>query len=311
MSIIEQHTAIVKKVARELGFDYCGIAQAKRLEEDERKLTNWLQKGLHGNMHYMENYFDLRVDPTRLVPGAKSVITLLLNYYPSEKQEDSAPRISKYAYGKDYHLVIKEKLYAFLAELKASIGAIEGRGFVDSAPVLERAWAREAGLGWIGKNGNLIHKNAGSFYFIATLITDLKLQADDPFTKDFCGTCNRCVEACPTGAILPEKVIDGSRCISYYTIELKSHIKPTLEKGQLDGWLFGCDTCQDVCPWNRFSKPHTNKNFNAIPEILQLNTSQWEEMTEETFKQVFGNSPLQRTRFKGIKRNLHLLRELS
>ncbi len=311
MSIIEQHTAIVKKVARELGFDYCGIAQAKRLEEDERKLTNWLQKGLHGNMHYMENYFDLRVDPTRLVPGAKSVITLLLNYYPSEKQEDSAPRISKYAYGKDYHLVIKEKLYAFLAELKASIGAIEGRGFVDSAPVLERAWAREAGLGWIGKNGNLIHKNAGSFYFIATLITDLKLQADNPFTKDFCGTCNRCVEACPTGAILPEKVIDGSRCISYYTIELKSHIKPTLEKGQLDGWLFGCDTCQDVCPWNRFSKPHTNKNFNAIPEILQLNTSQWEEMTEETFKQVFGNSPLQRTRFKGIKRNLQLLRELS
>jgi epoxyqueuosine reductase len=311
VSVIEQHTAIVKKVARELGFDYCGIAQAKRLEEDERKLTNWLQKGLHGNMHYMENYFDLRVDPTRLVPGAKSVITLLLNYYPSEKQEDSAPRISKYAYGKDYHLIIKEKLYAFLAELKASIGAIEGRGFVDSAPVLERAWAREAGLGWIGKNGNLIHKNAGSFYFIATLITDLKLQADDPFTKDFCGTCNRCVEACPTGAILPEKVIDGSRCISYYTIELKSHIKPTLEKGQLDGWLFGCDTCQDVCPWNRFSKPHTNKNFNAIPEILQLNTSQWEEMTEETFKQVFGNSPLQRTRFKGIKRNLQLLRELS
>jgi len=311
VSVIEQHTAIVKKVARELGFDYCGIAQAKRLEEDERKLTNWLQKGLHGNMHYMENYFDLRVDPTRLVPGAKSVITLLLNYYPSEKQEDTAPRISKYAYGKDYHLVIKEKLYAFLAELKASIGAIEGRGFVDSAPVLERAWAREAGLGWIGKNGNLIHKNAGSFYFIATLITDLKLQADDPFTKDFCGTCNRCVEACPTGAILPEKVIDGSRCISYYTIELKSHIKPTLEKGQLDGWLFGCDTCQDVCPWNRFSKPHTNKNFNAIPEILQLNTSQWEEMTEETFKQVFGNSPLQRTRFKGIKRNLQLLRELS
>jgi epoxyqueuosine reductase len=311
VSIIEQHTAIVKKVARELGFDYCGIAQAKRLEEDERKLTNWLQKGLHGNMHYMENYFDLRVDPTRLVPGAKSVITLLLNYYPSEKQEDSAPRISKYAYGKDYHLIIKEKLYAFLAELKASIGAIEGRGFVDSAPVLERAWAREAGLGWIGKNGNLIHKNAGSFYFIATLITDLKLQADNPFTKDFCGTCNRCVEACPTGAILPEKVIDGSRCISYYTIELKSHIKPTLEKGQLDGWLFGCDTCQDVCPWNRFSKPHTNKNFNAIPEILQLNTSQWEEMTEETFKQVFGNSPLQRTRFKGIKRNLQLLRELS
>lgn len=311
MSVIEQHTAIVKKVARELGFDYCGIAQAKRLEEDERKLTNWLQKGLHGNMHYMENYFDLRVDPTRLVPGAKSVITLLLNYYPSEKQEDSAPRISKYAYGKDYHLIIKEKLYAFLAELKASIGAIEGRGFVDSAPVLERAWAREAGLGWIGKNGNLIHKNAGSFYFIATLITDLKLQADDPFTKDFCGTCNRCVEACPTGAILPEKVIDGSRCISYYTIELKSHIKPTLEKGQLDGWLFGCDTCQDVCPWNRFSKPHTNKNFNAIPEILQLNTSQWEEMSEETFKQVFGNSPLQRTRFKGIKRNLQLLRELS
>jgi epoxyqueuosine reductase len=307
---IEKHTTIVKKLAGQLGFDFCGIAQARRLEEDERRLANWLQKGYQGMMQYMENYFDLRVDPTRLVPGARSVITLLLNYFPAEQQIAGAPRISKYAFGKDYHMVIKEKLQSFLVELKEQIGAIEGRGFVDSAPVLERAWAREAGLGWIGKNGNLIHKNAGSFYFIATLITDLTLSPDNPFTRDFCGTCNRCIEACPTSAILPEKVIDGSRCISYFTIELKSHLKPTLEKGQLDGWLFGCDTCQDVCPWNRFSKPNTNNNFKPIPEILQLSTSQWEEMTEETFKKIFGNSPLQRTRFKGIRRNLQLLKEL-
>jgi epoxyqueuosine reductase len=307
---IEKHTTIVKKLAGQLGFDFCGIAQARRLEEDERRLANWLQKGYQGMMQYMENYFDRRVDPTRLVPGARSVITLLLNYFPAEQQTAGAPRISKYAFGKDYHMVIKEKLQSFLVELKEQIGAIEGRGFVDSAPVLERAWAREAGLGWIGKNGNLIHKNAGSFYFIATLITDLTLSPDNPFTRDFCGTCNRCVEACPTSAILPEKVIDGSRCISYFTIELKSHLKPTLEKGQLDGWLFGCDTCQDVCPWNRFSKPNTNNNFKPIPEILQLSTSQWEEMTEETFKKIFGNSPLQRTRFKGIRRNLQLLKEL-
>lgn len=309
VSTLENHTTIVKKLASELGFDFCGIAKAKRLEEDERKLVNWLNKGFHGQMNYMENYFDLRVDPTRLVPGAQSVITLLINYYPVEQQDKTVPKISKYAYGKDYHTVIKEKLHTFLFELKERIGAIEGRGFVDSAPVLERAWAREAGLGWIGKNGNLIHKNAGSFYFIATLITDLSLLADNPFTKDFCGTCSRCVEACPTGAILPEKVIDGSRCISYYTIELKSHIKPTLEKGQLDGWLFGCDTCQDVCPWNRFSKPHTNNNFKPIPEILKLSTAEWEEMSEETFKNIFGNSPLQRTRYNGIRRNLQLLKE--
>lgn len=309
VSTLENHTTIVKKLASELGFDFCGIAKAKRLEEDERKLVNWLNKGFHGQMNYMENYFDLRVDPTRLVPGAQSVITLLINYYPAEQQDKTVPKISKYAYGKDYHTVIKEKLHTFLFELKERIGAIEGRGFVDSAPVLERAWAREAGLGWIGKNGNLIHKNAGSFYFIATLITDLSLLADNPFTKDFCGTCSRCVEACPTGAILPEKVIDGSRCISYYTIELKSHIKPTLEKGQLDGWLFGCDTCQDVCPWNRFSKPHTNNNFKPIPEILKLSTAEWEEMSEETFKNIFGNSPLQRTRYNGIRRNLQLLKE--
>jgi epoxyqueuosine reductase len=306
---IEKHTTIVKKLAGQLGFDFCGVAQARRLEEDERRLANWLQKGYQGMMQYMENYFDLRVDPTRLVPGARSVITLLLNYFPAEQQIAGAPRISKYAFGKDYHMVIKEKLQSFLVELKEQIGAIEGRGFVDSAPVLERAWAREAGLGWIGKNGNLIHKNAGSFYFIATLITDLTLSPDNPFTRDFCGTCNRCIEACPTCAILPEKVIDGSRCISYFTIELKSHLKPTLEKGQLDGWLFGCDTCQDVCPWNRFSKPNTNNNFKPIPEILQLSTSQWEEMTEEIFKKIFGNSPLQRTRFKGIRRNLQLLKE--
>ena len=309
MSTIEKHTAIVKKAASDLGFEYCGVAKAKRLEEDERRLADWLNKGFQGHMHYMENYFDLRVDPTRLVPGAQSVITLLFNYYPAEQQEATAPRISKYAFGKDYHSVIKEKLHAFLFELREKIGNIDGRGFVDSAPVLERAWAREAGLGWIGKNGNLINKNAGSFYFIATLITDLVLVPDSPFIKDYCGTCNRCVESCPTAAILPEKVIDGSRCISYYTIELKSHLKPTLEKGKMEGWLFGCDTCQDVCPWNRFSKPHTTNQFKPITELLTLTTSQWEEMTEETFKKIFSNSPLQRTRFSGIRRNLQLLKE--
>jgi len=309
VSLVEQHTTIVKKAASQFGFDFCGIAQARRLEEDERRLTNWLQKGMQGEMHYMENYFDLRVDPTRLVPGARSVITLLLNYYPNQEQAVSAPRISKYAFGKDYHLVIKEKLHALLAELKEKIGAIDGRGFVDSAPILERAWAREAGLGWVGKNGNLIHKKAGSFYFIATLITDLTLTPDNPFTKDFCGSCTRCIDACPTSAILPGKVIDGSSCISYYTIELKAHLRPSLEKGHMEGWLFGCDTCQDVCPWNRFRKPHATIAFKPIPAILQLNTAEWEEMTEKTFKEVFSNSPLKRTGFSGIRRNLQLLRE--
>jgi epoxyqueuosine reductase len=232
------------------------------------------------------------------------VITLLLNYYPAQQQQPEAPRIAKYAFGKDYHEVIREKLNVFLANLKQELGDIEGRGFVDSAPVLERTWAQRSGLGWIGRNGNLITKEAGSFYFIATLITDLELIPDDPFAKDYCGSCRRCIDACPTDAILEDKVIDGSRCISYFTIELKDALIPEPFKSNLDGWAFGCDTCQDVCPWNRFSKPHTQEAFQPIPEILNLSRNEWMEMTEENFKRIFKESPLKRTKWKGMMRNL-------
>lgn len=309
MKLTAEHTQFVKKIAKELGFDYCGIAAAKRLEEDEKRLENWLAKGYHGQMQYMANHFDLRVDPTKLVPGARSVITLLLNYFPASDTPSSTPKIAKYAWGKDYHEVIREKLNSFLFQVREKVGNVQGRGFVDSAPVLERSWAQQAGLGWIGKNGNLIHKQAGSFFFIATLITDLSLDYDDPFVKDYCGSCTRCIEACPTQAILPDKTINASQCISYFTIELKHHLTPQLEKGQLDGWLFGCDTCQDVCPWNRFSQPHATSAFTPLPILLNLTANEWEEMTEEVFNKLFVNSPLKRTNYKGIQRNLRLLRE--
>ena len=262
---------------------------------------------MQGRMQYMEDHFDLRIDPTKLVPGARSVITLLLNYYPEEKQSLEAPRIAKYAWGKDYHDVIREKLRELLQRMRQEIGAIEGRGFVDSAPVLERSWALQSGLGWIGKNGNLINRHTGSFHFIATLITDLSLEYDAPFNTDHCGTCTRCIDACPTAAILPQKVIDGSRCISYYTIELKESLMPEAAKGKLDGWMFGCDTCQDVCPWNRFSKPHRTASFDPIPEILNLSTAAWEEISEESFKKIFKESPLKRSKYQGIRRNLHMI----
>lgn len=311
MLLLTEHTRFVKKTAHDLGFDYCGIAAAKKLEDDEKRLSQWLSKGYHGTMQYMENHFELRIDPTKLVPGARSVITLLLNYFPVEQIASTNPRISKYAYGQDYHLVIREKLNTLLERLREKLGPIQGRGFVDSAPVLERSWAQRAGLGWIGKNGNLIHKQAGSFFFIATLITDLSLEWDDPMHKDFCGSCTRCIDACPTAAILPNKEIDGSKCISYYTIELKNHLSPVLENGQMDGWLFGCDTCQDVCPWNRFSKPHTTEAFKPLPMLFNLEAAAWEELTEESFKKIFSSSPLQRTGYKGIRRNLKLLRDTS
>ena len=298
------NTGIVKNMARNLGFEFCGIAAAKPLDEDARRLEDWLNKGFHGKMSYMERHFDLRVNPQKLVPGAKSVITLLLNYYPAQQQQPEAPRIAKYAFGKDYHEVIREKLNVFLAKLKQELGDIEGRGFVDSAPVLERSWAQQSGLGWIGRNGNLITKEAGSFYLIATLITDLELIPDDPFAKDYCGSCRRCIDACPTDAILEDKVIDGSRCISYFTIELKDALIPEPFKSNLEGWAFGCDTCQDVCPWNRFSKPHTQEAFQPIPEILNLSRNEWMEMTEENFKRIFKESPLKRTKWKGMMRNL-------
>jgi epoxyqueuosine reductase len=302
-----KYSHLVKRFAADLGFDYCGIARAVRLDEDAHRLESWLSKGFQGSMDYMNHYFDLRIDPSKLVPGARSVITLLLNYFPSQQQNSETPQVSKYAYGKDYHEVIREKLKSFLQLLKDQIGDIHGRGFTDSAPVLERTWAQKSGLGWVGKNGNLITKTSGSFFFIATLITDLDLEPDDPFTQDYCGTCTRCIDACPTDAILPGNVIDGSKCISYFTIELKELLIPNEMKGKFDNRLFGCDACQDVCPWNRFSKANTEPAFEPLPEILHFTHDDWEELTDESFKFIFKDSPLKRSKFEGIKRNLKFI----
>jgi epoxyqueuosine reductase len=307
MSTIEKNTQFIKRLAAQFGFDHCGIAKAVVLDEDARRLESWLNKGMHGSMQYMENNFDMRIDPAKLVPGAKSVITLLLNYFPSQHQDPAAPKIATYAYGKDYHEVIREKLTHFLAEIKQSIGEVAGRGFVDSAPVLERSWAQRTGLGWIGKNGNLINKQSGSFFFIATLIIDLELNYDDPYAKDYCGSCTKCIDSCPTDAILPNKVVDGSKCISYFTIELKETLIPEKMKGKFDNWMFGCDVCQNVCPWNRFSSPTSEVNFSPIPAILNFSTNDWEELTEENFKIIFKDSPLKRSKYAGIKRNLHFI----
>ena len=303
----EKHTILVKQLAAELGFDFCGIAKATKLDDDARRLESWLNKGMHGSMHYMERYFDMRIDPGKLVPGARSVITLLLNYFPNVKQHNDEVKISKYAYGKDYHEVIREKLNKYLENIKMGIGDFHGRGFVDSAPVLERTWAQRSGLGWVAKNGNLINKQMGSFFFIATLITDLDLVPDEPFAKDYCGSCSRCIDACPTDAILPGKVVDGSKCISYFTIELKEMLIPNEMKGKFENWMFGCDICQDVCPWNRFSKPTNEIEFTPLPEILDLSTREWEMMTEERFKKIFDHSPLSRSKLKGIQRNLKFI----
>ncbi|MBY0348707.1 MAG: tRNA epoxyqueuosine(34) reductase QueG [Hydrotalea flava] len=305
--LTDRNTSIVKQTAQKLWFDYCGIAKAEQLEEDAKKLEAWLNKGMHGTMQYMENYFDMRTDPRKLVPGAKSVITLLKNYFPAQQQKNNTPKIARYAYGKDYHLVIKQQLNEFLASISNTIGAIAGRGFVDSAPVLERAWAQKSGLGWIGKNGNLIHPKAGSFYFIATLITDLELNYDNPLTKDYCGTCTKCLDACPTDAILPNKTINGSQCISYFTIELKEMMIPETQKGKFNNWMFGCDICQEVCPWNRFSQPHNEPAFSPIPEILELSTQEWMHLSEAAFNQIFKHSPLKRSKYKGIQRNLRFI----
>lgn len=307
MQILEKNTLMIKQKARALGFDHCGIAKAEQLTEDAYRLEQWLNKGMHGSMGYMENYFDKRIDPRLLVDGAQSVITLLLNYYPAASQQPDAPHIAKYAYGKDYHEVIKAKLNSFLSELRAELGEIQGRGFVDSAPVLERSWAQRSGLGWIGKNGNLIHKQAGSFFFIATLIVDIPLVYDSP-VGDYCGSCTRCLDACPTQALVSPTVVDGSRCISYYTIELKDMLIPASMEGQFNNWMFGCDICQDVCPWNRFAKATSEAEFAPIPEILNFTSSQWEELTEEEFKKVFAKSPLKRSKYAGIRRNLKFLK---
>lgn len=307
MSALETNTIFIKSTAKMLGFDFCGIAKAQKLDEDAKRLENWLNTGKHGDMKYMENYFDLRIDPAKLVPGARSVITLLLNYFPKEQQKRDAPQVSKYAYGKDYHSVVKDKLKVFLQMIKENIGDVHGRGFADSAPVLEKTWAQKSGLGWIAKNGNLITKTQGSFFFIATLITDLELEYDDPFIKDYCGTCTRCIEACPTDAILDDKVIDGSKCISYFTIELKDMLIPEKVKGQFANKMFGCDICQDVCPWNRFSQPTKEAGFTPLPQILNFTSSDWEDLTEESFKIIFKDSPLKRSKYAGIKRNLKFI----
>ena len=302
-------TDTIKQTAKDFGFEFCGIAKAQRLDDDARRLESWLNKGMHGRMQYMENHFDLRIDPTRIVPGAKSVITLLQNYFPAQQQQHDTPHLAKYAYGEDYHEVIRSKLKALLLNLEATTGAINGRGFVDSAPVLERSWALKSGLGWIGKNGNLINKQQGSFFFIATLIVDIELEYDDPFVKDYCGSCTRCIDACPTDAILPDKIVDGSKCISYYTIELKDMLLPGEMKDKFDDWMFGCDICQDVCPWNRFSKPNNEAAFNPLPEILNLTTKEWEAMSEDAFKKIFKHSPLKRPKYNGIQRNLAFIKK--
>ncbi len=302
---LNKNTDLVKQLATQLGFSYCGIAQATQLGDDAKKLEKWLKQNNHGTMQYMERNFDKRIDPRLLVPDAKSIITLMLNYYPKEQIENKEIKISKYAYGKDYHLVIKEKLHQLLFEINSKIGAVSGRGFVDSAPVLERAWAVKSGIGWVGKNGNLITKKNGSFFFIATLIVDLPLLADNEFVKDYCGTCTACIDACPTNAILPNKIINGSNCISYYTIELKDAIINTDKN--FDNWMFGCDTCQDVCPWNKFSKPHNTTDFNLPLETFNFSTKDWLEIEYETFNKIFRDSPFKRSKFEGIKRNIKFI----
>jgi len=307
MDLTQTNTRFIKQTAGRLGFEYCGIAKAERLDDDAARLEQWLNNNMHGTMKYMENHFELRVNPCLLVPGARSVITLLKNYFPKTRQEEDAVKISKYALGKDYHDVIRAQMKVFLQTIRDEIGEVNGRGFVDSAPVLERSWAQRSGIGWVGKNGNLITKESGSFFFIATLITDLELEYDDPFAKDYCGSCTKCIDSCPTEAILPGKVVNGSKCISYFTIELKDSLIPSEMKGKFDNWAFGCDICQDVCPWNRFSKETDEPQFTPLPELLNLTTKEWEAMTEETFKKIFKESALNRARLRGMQRNIKFL----
>lgn len=303
----EKHTKLIKAEAQRLGFLSCGISKAGFLEEEAPRLENWLNNQMNGQMSYMENHFDKRLNPTLLVDGAKSVISLLLNYYPSELQNENSYKISKYAYGQDYHHVIKEKLKELLHFIQTEIGEVSGRAFVDSAPVLDKAWAAKSGLGWVGKNSNLITQKVGSFYFIAELIIDLELEYDSP-TTDHCGSCTACLDACPTEAIVAPYVVDGSKCISYFTIELKDNL-PQEMKGKFNDWMFGCDVCQDVCPWNRFSKPHNEPLFEANSDILNFSKSDWEEITVDVFQKVFKNSAVKRTKYEGLLRNINFLKK--
>lgn len=300
-----RYASFIKSEAKRLGFLSCGISKAGFLEQEAPRLEDWLKRNRNGQMTYMENHFDKRLDPTLLVDDSKSVVSLLLNYYPSEFQNPDSYKISKYAYGQDYHSVIKDKLNELLFSIQQSIGEVSGRAFVDSAPILDKAWAAKSGLGWIGKNGNLLTQKVGSFYFIAELIIDLDLEYDQA-TTDHCGNCTACIDACPTEAIVAPYVVDGSKCISYFTIELKDSI-PSDMKGKFNDWAFGCDVCQDVCPWNRFSKPHSEPLFNPNPELLSMTKKDWKEITVETFNVIFKNSPLKRAKYQGVKRNLSFL----
>ena len=308
MNTKSHYTKLIKEEAKRLGFLSCGISKAGFLEDEAPRLEQWLKNNSHGEMRYMENHFDKRLDPTKLVEGSKSVVSLLLNYYTEAEQEDaSAPKISKYAYGTDYHFVIKDKLKQLLQFIQDEIGEVEGRAFVDSAPVLDKAWAAKSGLGWIGKHSNLLTQQVGSFYFIAELIIDLELDYDTP-TTDHCGTCTACIDACPTQAIVEPYVVDGSKCISYLTIELRDQI-PNGFKGMMDDWMFGCDICQEVCPWNRFSKQHKEPLFDPHPELLSMTKEDWEDITEETFKKIFKKSAVKRTKFSGLVRNIKFLKD--
>ncbi len=302
----EKYTQFIKAESKRLGFLSCGISKAGFLEEEAPRLENWLNQNRHGEMQYMENHFDKRLNPTLLVDDAKSVISLLLNYYPSEFQNEDSYKISKYSYGQDYHFVIKEKLKELLHSIQTEIGEVSGRAFVDSAPVLDKAWAAKSGLGWIGKNSNLLTQKVGSFYFIAELIVDLELDHDNA-TTDHCGTCTACIDACPTEAIVAPYVVDGSKCISYFTIELKENI-PLAMKGKMDDWMFGCDVCQDVCPWNKFSKAHSEPLFSPNPDVLSFSKKDWEEITADTFQKVFKNSAVKRTKLEGLQRNINFLK---
>jgi epoxyqueuosine reductase len=302
---IHTYTQLIKTLSAEQGFSYCGISKAEFLSEEAPRLEEWLKRNYQGKMSYLENHFDKRLDPTLLVPGAKSVISLIYNYYPEKDLADTNPeryKIAKYAYGEDYHKVVKDKLKIFLERIEEKVGSVNGRAFVDSAPVHERAWAKKSGLGWIGKNSLLLNRTMGSFFFLAELILDLELEYDLPI-KDYCGTCTACIDACPTDAIAEPYVVDGSKCISYFTIELKEEI-PTSVKGKFENWIFGCDICQDVCPWNSFSKPHSEPRFAPPDNLEKMTQNDWSEITEEVFKTLFKNSPVKRTKFEGLKRNI-------
>lgn len=293
----------IKQEAKALGFLNCGISKARQLSEEADRLEKWLKDNKHGEMKYMENHFDKRLDPRLLLDDCKSVISLSYNYFPSKLQREDSYKISKYAYADDYHDIIRDKLNTFIDLLREKIGAFNAKAFVDSAPVLDKVWAKESGIGWIGKHSNLISKERGSFFFLAEILVDFNCAYDDPFVSDHCGTCTKCIDACPTDAIVQPYVVDGSKCISYYTIELKNDFPVNLSES-FQGWIFGCDVCQDVCPWNRFSLPHQEKQFEIYDEIAQFSKKDWEELEEEKFKILFKKSAIKRTKYKGLKRNI-------